>query len=137
LLYKNNGGVWFPDPISRSSKARNLSLVGSVYLYYDHTLYIGSFDTFSLTESETSPFTLEYSFAFTVRASFLLDHLDDPQYTYGQPADRAPVVPTTTASNAPAFTGGYNEQPSPDVAQPPSDDLLVGDDDFNPLAVVG
>lgn len=118
LIYKNNGGIWFPDPIvPTGSHAKNLSVVGSVYLYYDHILYIGSFDTFSLTESETSPFTLEYSFAFTVRAWYLLDHLDDPQYTYGRP--NKPTVPTTT-SGPTALMGGNNAQPSPDVAPPPS-----------------
>jgi hypothetical protein len=116
LLYKNNGGVWFPDPLSpKGAKVKNLSVVGSVYLYYDDILYIGSFDTFSLTESETTPFSLEYSFSFTVRAWYLLDHLDDAQYTYGQSTVAA--LPTGT-TNSPTF-GGNNAQPSPSVAPPP------------------
>lgn len=116
LIYKNNGGVWFPDPIvPTGSRAKNLSVVGSVYLYYDHILYIGSFDSFNLTESETSPFTLEYQFSFTVRAWYLLDHLDDPQYTYGLP--RRPGLPTSTTAGSP-LVGGNNAQPSPEVALP-------------------
>ncbi len=116
LIYKNNGGVWFPDPIvPTGSKAKNLAVVGSVYLYYDEILYVGSFDNFSLTESETAPFTLEYSFSFTVRAWYLLDHLDDAQYTYGQP--NVPSLPTGTGDSP--FVGGDNPQPAGGVALPP------------------
>lgn len=86
LLYKNNGGVYFPDGQDATSGQNILSVVGSVYIYFDGILYIGSFDTFSLTESETAPFTLEYSYTFSVRAQFLLDHLDGQAFTYGAPA---------------------------------------------------
>lgn len=120
LIYKNNGGVYLDDPlVPTGSRKKNLSIVGSVYLYYDHTLYIGSFDTFSLTESETEPFSLEYNFSFKVRATFLLDHLDDPQYTYGQPT--SPALPTSTTGTLP-LTGGNNEQPAPAVEPPPEND---------------
>lgn len=116
LIYKNNGGIWFPDPIAPSGgKVKNLSVVGSVYLYYDNILYTGSFDSFSITESETAPFTLEYSFSFTVRAWYLLDHLDDKQYMYGQSTTKSIA---TGSSNSPTF-GGNNAQPSPNVALPP------------------
>lgn len=129
LLYKNNGGVWFPDPIDKSSTKKNLSVVGSVYLYYDDILYVGSFDSFNLTESETAPFTLEYSFSFTVRAWYLLDHLDDSQYTYGPPV--TPVV--QTGINAQTLgTGGNNAQVNPNVPLPTvsqQDDPLFGLDD--------
>ena len=86
LLYKNNGGVYFPDGQDVTSGKNILSVVGSIYIYFDGILYIGSFDTFTLTESETNPFSLEYSFTFTVRAQFLLDHLDGQAFTYGAPA---------------------------------------------------
>jgi murein DD-endopeptidase MepM/ murein hydrolase activator NlpD len=125
LIYKNNGGVWFPDPIVPSgSRAKNLSVVGSIYIYYDEILYIGSFDNFNLTETETAPFTLEYSFSFTVRAWYLLDHLDDSQYTYGQPLTSptvfgSPTIPTlATGTTGSPLMGGNNEQPSPNVALP-------------------
>jgi len=130
LIYKNNGGVWFPDPlVPAGSKAKNLSVVGSVYLYYDNFLYVGSFDSFSLTESETAPFSLEYSFSFTVRATFLLDHLGDAQYTYGQA--KVPSL-ATTSSNTPALSGANNAQLSPNVQLPTAPDGLgpVGPSDF-------
>lgn len=124
LIYKNNGGVWFPDPIvPTGSRAKNLAVVGSVYLYYDEILYIGSFDSFTLTESETGPFTLEYSFSFTVRAWYLLDHLDDTQYTYGRPTTT--TLPTGTPATNPLM-GGNNAQVSPNVALPPDAHELVG-----------
>jgi len=117
LIYKNNGGIYFPDPLAASnSHAKNLSVLGSVYLYYDGILYVGSFDTFNLTEADADPFTLEYTFAFTVRAWFLLDHLGDDQYTYGQ----GPPVPSLpTGSADPPLSTGNNEQPAPDVPLPP------------------
>ena len=115
LLYKNNGGVWFPDPLSPASAGvKNLSVIGSVYLYYDDILYIGSFDSLNLSEAEGAPHTLEYSFSFTVRAWYLLDHLDDPQYTYGTPATVS--LPTGTAGSP--LSGGNNAQPRPWVGQP-------------------
>jgi murein DD-endopeptidase MepM/ murein hydrolase activator NlpD len=134
LIYKNNGGIWFPDPIvPTGSKAKNLSVVGSVYLYYDHILYIGSFDNLNLTEADAVPFSLEYSFSFTVRAMFLLDHLDDPQYNYGQLTTSSikglntpPLIPSVaTGSGAPPLSGGNNEQPSPEVALPPETEKLL------------
>lgn len=86
LIYKNNGGIWIDDLSDpTTSKPNNLALVGSVYLYYDHTLYIGSFDSFNVTESDDKPFTLEYDFEFTVRATFLLDPVADPRGTLGAP----------------------------------------------------
>jgi hypothetical protein len=137
LIYKNNGGIWFPDPIvPTGSRAKNLSVVGSVYVYYDEILYIGSFDSFTLTESEMTPFTLEYSFSFTVRAWYLLDHVDDAQYMYGLP--RSAALPTGAPTTNP-LTGGNNPQPSPDVAPPPTPANELGNlgSGFNPADVVG
>jgi hypothetical protein len=133
MLYKNNGGVWLPDYFSEGkSHAKNLSVVGSVYLYFDNILYIGSFDSLSVNETDTAPFTLEYSFSFTVRAWYLLDHFDDSQYTYGQP--RRPSVLTTNTGGSP-LQGGNNAQTSASVALPadtpprtldPKDDPIYG-----------
>jgi hypothetical protein len=108
--------VWFPDPLlPGNSRVKNLSVVGSVYLYFDEILYIGSFDNLSLTESDSAPHTLDYSFSFTVRAWYLLDHLDDPQYTYG--VNVTPSLATGTGGSP--LSGGNNPQPSPAVALPP------------------
>jgi hypothetical protein len=84
LLYANNGGLRTPDFAAATSR-RNLSLMGSIYIYYDSTLYIGSFDSLSVTESDTAPFTVEYSWEFTARATFLLD-TPDLQRNYGSSA---------------------------------------------------
>lgn len=117
LLYKNNGGVWFPDPLQpATSKVQNLSVVGSVYLYYDNILYIGSFDNLSVNESDDAPFTLDYSFSFTVRGWYLLDHLDDQAYTY---QSRPTSGLATTGIGGSPLQGGNNAQPSPSVPLPP------------------
>lgn len=72
LLYKNNGGMYVQG-LGRHSRDVVLSTVGSVYIFYDNILYIGSFDSLNMTEVDTKPFTLEYNFEFTVRAAFLLE----------------------------------------------------------------
>lgn len=86
LLYRNNGAAWlndFADPAV--SKPNNLTVVGSIYIYYDNTLYIGSFDSFNVSEAEDKPFSLEYDFEFTVRSIFLLDRQTDLKLSYGAP----------------------------------------------------
>ncbi len=80
LLYKNNGGMYLQD-IGAHAKDVLLSTVGSVYIFYDNILYIGSFDSLNMSESDTKPFTLEYSFEFTARAAFLLE--TPPMFNYG------------------------------------------------------
>lgn len=83
LLYRNNGGLWLEfESYSTGQKYQNLSAVGSIWIYYDNILYFGSFDSFSISESDTAPFTLEYNFSFTVRASFVLDRIADPGMNY-------------------------------------------------------
>lgn len=76
LLYRNNGTIWledFADPPGHTTKPNNLALVGSVYLSYDGVMYIGSFNSFEITEEAESPFTLSYTFEFTVRQTFSAD----------------------------------------------------------------
>lgn len=87
LLYKNNGGVYLPDPFDKTGVSKRLTYVGSVYIYYDGVLYIGSFSSFNLTENDSANFTAEYSFDFTVRSAFILDQ--PPSGT-----SRAPGIPT-------------------------------------------
>lgn len=104
LLYRSNGGLYLTDfyeaahqkDTTKAFTDTILSVVGSIYIYYDNILYIGSFDTFTITEADTAPFTIEYSFSFTVRAAFLLDSVEDPRFTYGAPRlfDPAQAVPT-------------------------------------------
>jgi len=53
--------------------------VGDVYMNYDQTTYIGAFDSFSIKESADAPYTLEYSFQFSVQRTTTKDYRD---YTY-------------------------------------------------------
>jgi len=75
LLYRSNGAIWIDDipGITSDEKPRHLAVVGSVYLFYDDILYLGSFDTFGVSEEEGSPFKVEYTFEFTVRAAYAID----------------------------------------------------------------
>lgn len=116
LLYKNNAAIYLPEVDGRPV---NLAMLGSIYIYYDNILYIGSFNSLSLTEDASKPFSMEYSFEFTVRASFVLDRTDD-EFTYGAPSlmsqlGSAPVSgrPTGTTNDTPtANVGGKDVAPS-------------------------
>lgn len=103
LIYRNNGTVWIEDFDKAKPKANNLAVVGSVYIYYDNVLYIGSFDSFNVNETDDKPYTLEYDFSFTVRYKFELDRIPDPRETYGnvglfakQLEQITPTIPTST-----------------------------------------
>ncbi len=120
LLYKNNGGIWLADFInSNTTQTSNLSVLGSIYLFYDNILYLGSFDSFNITESETAPFTLEYNFQFTVRATFLLDNTDDISLSLTTLAESqnfaATGLPPPISTNSPIV----GQQPAGRVAPPP------------------
>ena len=94
LFYSNNAGLHTAD-VTTTHEERNLAMLGSVYLFYDDILYIGSFDSLSVSESETTPHTVDYSFEFTVRAAFLLDNPNpNDTGTYGsvQQSNAKPVT---------------------------------------------
>lgn len=57
--YRNNSYIFNDDG--------KISLLGSVKIFYDDTIYTGTFESFTIQETEDSPFDLSYSFAFTVR----------------------------------------------------------------------
>jgi len=57
--YRNNGYIY--------NAQKKISLVGAVSIFYDGTIYTGSFNSFSITHSEDTPFSLQYNFDFTVR----------------------------------------------------------------------
>jgi hypothetical protein len=129
LIYKNNGGIWLSDLTEAvSTKPKSLYLLGSVYIYYDDILYIGSFDSFNLNEEEGVPFSLTYDFSFTVRASFLLDRtsVSPLEASQGTPYGASQFFqgqfrpPTTGSPTSPlSSTPTNNPQPSPNVALPP------------------
>lgn len=57
--YKSNGYIFNLDD--------KISILGAVQLFYGDTVYTGTFTSFSIQETETQPFTLSYSFTFSVR----------------------------------------------------------------------
>lgn len=57
--YRNNAYIFNLD--------QKISLLGTVQIYYGDTIYTGSFNSFSIQESEDKPFDLNYAFQFSVR----------------------------------------------------------------------
>lgn len=100
LIYRNNGGLWLEDFAdargAATTKPNNLTMVGSVYIYYDNTLYVGSFNSFEITEEAEAPFTLSYSFEFVARQTYLLDRdgvmTADGGTEFGYPPANAPIA---------------------------------------------
>ncbi len=124
LFYKNNGGVYLQDHMTLGGTKRNLSLMGSVYIYYDNILYVGSFDSFNITEANESPFTAEYNFEFVVRAAFLLDRPDSQydvthSYSQGPPQPTVPVTDDSNAGAQAAMDAAADELHQPPATPPP------------------
>jgi hypothetical protein len=122
LLYRNNGGLFvntFNDTTIKNNLLARLSLVGSIYIYYDNTLYIGSFDSFNVTEADTTPYSLEYNIEFTVRATFLLDGPTETDFNVLKSAQNVQPLPTTSNQSLVSNTGGGQ------VALPPGLDPSV------------
>ena len=91
LIYRNNAGIWTQDYINQTNAKDNLALMGSIYIFYDNILYVGGFDNFTISESDETPYSLEYSFTFIVRAWFEMDQQQDPLLGWGPQG----TVPTT------------------------------------------
>lgn len=112
-LYRNNAGLFLVDNVEPTdTKKQNMSVLGSIYLYFDHTIYIGSFDNFTITETDTAPYTLEYNFSFSVRATFTLDQVTDPNYTYGIPSGGFTVQQPITTPTSQSQTLSSGTPPS-------------------------
>lgn len=70
MIYKNNGILFAGE-----ESDRGIPILGmSVFIYYDQHIYIGSFDTFSITDAAVKPFNMSYEFRFTVRYDVPLPH---------------------------------------------------------------
>jgi len=66
LIYQNNG--WIYSGFGYDQSNVGVPVIGlNLFIYYDGHIYIGSFDSFKIGESADKPWTLEYSFEFTVR----------------------------------------------------------------------
>jgi len=118
-IYRNNAGIYLPSSDELGGGPTNLSVLGSVYIYFDYTMYVGSFDNFTVTETDSEPYTLEYSFSFTARATFIFDQVADPNFTYNIPAggftvQQPPVI--ASASIQAAAPGTINNPVDLDAA---------------------
>lgn len=63
MIYKNNGVLFAGDESDRGIPVLGMS----VFIYYDEHIYIGSFDTFSISDSSDKPYNMSYQFRFNVR----------------------------------------------------------------------
>ncbi len=117
LIYKNNGCVYTESRADTNTATQTISLVqtrldrqqnyrklesknridkiGSVFFQYDSNVYEGCFDEFSMEEDSKSPFTLKYSFQFTVRQRLIVDAAANNGLTTYTPTANNTV--TTTA----------------------------------------
>jgi len=120
LLYRNNAGI-YTKSLDGTELAR-LSMVGSIYIYYDDIMYVGSFDSFNLTEADDKPYTLEYNFQFTVRATFLLDR---PDNTKGK------AQQTNALTSGDPSIDEFNRTVEESNARIPMPDRPVGPDQLN------
>jgi hypothetical protein len=65
-IYKNNGNIYTDNDQNFGSGNSGIQLIPmSIYIYYDGHVYIGSFSSFSITDSAEKPHSLAYSFGFT------------------------------------------------------------------------
>ena len=64
VLYRNNGMIY--ESLDKS----RIGVVGYVRIVYDSEIWIGHFDSFSMSEDASNPYTMDYSFDFTVSEHF-------------------------------------------------------------------
>lgn len=69
LMYKNNGVIFANEDSDKGIPI----LAFTIFMYYDNHIYLGSFDSFGVSDSGDKPFNLEYNFKFTVRYDMELD----------------------------------------------------------------
>ena len=95
-IFRNNGAIYQNETMPREStkliqqsgypyinhripkvienEKNRIDRLGDVKMYYDQTIYVGAFDTFSINEDANSPYTLEYNFQFTVQRTDTTDY---------------------------------------------------------------
>ena len=79
MLYKNNGSLYdSPTGLKTTDGTAaagdgSILIPGSMFIYYDDHVYIGSFDNLSITDAADKPHNMAYSFSFTVRYDIHVD----------------------------------------------------------------
>lgn len=104
-LYRNNGSVH--DPFG------NIVLQGHVMLMYDRGTYLGYFKTFSVEETEESPFAFKISWAFKVVKTIYQIPMNAQQFNTRsasfQSKNLTTSKPTSTADAKPGANGQQRE----------------------------
>jgi hypothetical protein len=74
MTYRNNGWIYSGGTSGETNVG--VPVLGlNVFIYYDGHIYLGSFDSFSITESADKPFNMDYSFEFTARYDLATDDI--------------------------------------------------------------
>lgn len=76
-IYKTNGLIYSGPEIHGDPRVRQLGY--SIFIYYDNHIYIGSFDSFEIQDSELKPHNMAYSWKFNVR--YDIDVGNDGRFT--------------------------------------------------------
>lgn len=81
-LIKSNGLALIKNRVPNMIKNANNRILkmGDLYLSYDNTIYLGSFDSFSITENAEKPFNLDYEFQFSVLYRRVSDYRNFENY---------------------------------------------------------
>lgn len=66
MIYKNNGRIYADESFGEGN-AGVAMLSAAVFIYYNGTVYIGSFDNFTIEDTADSVYNMGYSFTFTIR----------------------------------------------------------------------
>lgn len=82
-LYRNNGSLY--DPYG------NIVLQGNVMLMYDRGVYLGTFRSFDVEETDATPFSFNLSWTFKVEVTFL-------QFSGGKSITQAPFFQSQNAA---------------------------------------
>ena len=88
-LYRNNGSVY--DPYG------NVVLQGGIMLMYDRGTYVGTFRSFSVEETDDSPFAFNLSWSFKVEITYLSIPTNQSSSTYRVPSFQSQNNGTTNA----------------------------------------
>lgn len=111
-IYKNNGctyGKTYSDKKDFVSPSRNRILdVGQVVISYGYEVFVGNFESFEVTEEDSSPFTIQYSFVFNC-AQVISIHDLNPQTTQLMSQEQGTNIQIGQGQQQGFNLSGYND----------------------------
>jgi hypothetical protein len=101
-LYRNNGCIYGTDyQGSNNSPPPNKRIidVGYVEILYAYELFAGTFESFTITEDASKPFTLQYSFVFNCSQIVSINDMISASSDFTQQSTGLTLVPGQQLSN--------------------------------------